>query len=44
MKDKGKKEERKRRKEGEIIERGNGEDWFEAGRRKRRNYSGGIAI
>jgi len=26
MKDKGKKEERKRRKEGEIIERGNGED------------------
>jgi len=35
MKDRGRKEERKRRKEGKIIERNDGKDWVEAERRKR---------
>ena len=40
MKDRNRKEERKRRKEREIIERGDSEYWIEVERR--RNCSGDI--
>jgi len=42
MKDRNRKEERKRRKEREIIERGDSEYWIEVERRRRRNCSGDI--
>ena len=41
MKDRSKKKERKRRKEGKIIKKGDGKDWVEVGRR-RRNCSGDV--
>jgi len=39
MKDRSRKGEGKRRKEGEIIERSNGENWVETERRGRGNCS-----
>ena len=41
MKNRSRKKEKKRRKEGEIIERGDSENWVKSERR-RRNCSGGI--
>ena len=39
MKDKSREEKRKRRKEREIIEKGDGENWIEVRRGRRRNCS-----